>query len=102
MCYVGLNWHPVNVGAKMLSAGYTGWRSSQYRFFVLTDYSMFSRGCLGRWLGALRRIELASCRRGGRKGCPSGVQGRGQVNTGFLVLTGYGVFSGSCLGRRLP
>ena len=82
LCWVELA--PRERGAKNgLTAGYMGWKSSQYRFFVLTDYSMFSRGCLGRWLGALRRIELASCRGGGRKVCPSGVQGRGQVNIGF-------------------
>ena len=84
MCYVGLNWRLANAGQKMdWPPGIQGGDRVNIGFFVLTDYSMFSRACLGRWLGALRRIELASCRRGGRKGCPSGVQGRGQVNIGF-------------------
>ena len=52
----------------MLSTGYTGWRSNQYRFLVLTAYGMFNRGRLGGWLRGLCRTELVPCKRGGAKG----------------------------------
>ena len=80
----------------MLSTGYTGWRSSQYRFLLLTAYGIFNRGRLGGWLRGLCRTELVPCKRGGRKGCPSGIQGGDQVNT---VFSTYRLW---CIQQELP
>ena len=48
--YVELNWYPVNLGGERVvrRAYRVGIKLTQV--LVLTDYGVFSRGCLGRWL----------------------------------------------------